>query len=175
MSLTVVKTDPIDPHMQLLGTLYLVLRKVRLHGLMSIEEDIERPEESEAFSGVSGYDTANEPVYTFVRDVLRLMVGGNLNSEEIARYMDAYRKTTDLSEIQTSMFEVGRLTLLAAMEGYAPQVAVEFGRQGIPAAVKPEFVELENFVREITRRPVSAERDIKARLNEFFDSIGDAK
>lgn len=86
MSLTVVKTDPIDPHMQLLGTLYLVLRKVRLHGLMSIEEDIERPEDSEAFSGVSGYDTANEPVYTFVRDVLRLMVGGNLNSEEIGGF-----------------------------------------------------------------------------------------
>lgn len=103
------------------------------------------------------------------------MVGGNLNSEEIARYMDAYRKTTDLSETQTSMFEVGRLTLLAAMEGYAPQVAVEFGRQGIPAAVKPGFVELEDFVREITRRPVPAERDIKARLNEFFDSIGGAK
>jgi hypothetical protein len=54
MSLTVVKTDPIDPHLQLLGSLYLVLRKVRLHGLMAIEEDVERPMESEAFTGVAG-------------------------------------------------------------------------------------------------------------------------
>ncbi|KFZ30922.1 flagellar motor protein MotA [Pseudidiomarina salinarum] len=40
-----------------------------------------------------------------------------------------------------------RVTLLASMHGYAPQLAVEFGRKALHTAERPTFNELEDFVR----------------------------
>jgi chemotaxis protein MotA len=39
------------------------------------------------------------------------------------------------------------VTLLASMQGYAPQVAVEFGRKVLYSTERPTFVELEAHVR----------------------------
>jgi chemotaxis protein MotA len=41
-----------------------------------------------------------------------------------------------------------RVTLLASLNGYAPQIAVEFGRKAVFSAERPSFVELEDHVRE---------------------------
>jgi chemotaxis protein MotA len=41
-----------------------------------------------------------------------------------------------------------RVTLLASLHGYAPQIAVEFGRKALFSAERPSFVELEDHVRE---------------------------
>lgn len=35
------------------------------------------------------------------------------------------------------------MVLLASMSGYAPQVAVEFGRKVLESDVRPRFIELE--------------------------------
>jgi len=40
-----------------------------------------------------------------------------------------------------------RTTLLASMQGYAPQVAVEFGRKVLYSTERPTFAELENHVK----------------------------
>jgi chemotaxis protein MotA len=40
-----------------------------------------------------------------------------------------------------------RVTLLASLHGYAPQLAVEFGRKALHSTERPNFVELEDHVR----------------------------
>jgi chemotaxis protein MotA len=40
-----------------------------------------------------------------------------------------------------------KTTLLASMQGYAPQVAIEFGRKVLFSGDRPGFIELENFVK----------------------------
>jgi len=42
------------------------------------------------------------------------------------------------------------------MKGYAPQVAVEFGRQAIPVKHKLGCIELENAIRAARQTPVAA-------------------
>ena len=174
MTLTLIKNSSRNAHMQLLGTLFLLLRKVRVNGLMSVEDDIERPQDSALFAAIAPFDAPNATVYTFFCDVMRLMVGGNLNAEEMSAYMAAYRKTTVVEGFQDSMLEVVRLTLTAALQGYAPQVAVEFGRQGFPAAIKPCFGELEDYLRELQRSPEPNAENVDAQLDAFFDGIGGA-
>ena len=39
------------------------------------------------------------------------------------------------------------MTLLASMQGYAPQVAVEFGRKVLYSTERPTFGELESHVK----------------------------
>ena len=41
-----------------------------------------------------------------------------------------------------------KTTLLASMQGYAPQVAIEFGRKVLFSTERPTFLELENHVRK---------------------------
>ncbi|WP_339878979.1 flagellar motor stator protein MotA [Pseudidiomarina gelatinasegens] len=43
--------------------------------------------------------------------------------------------------------QVIRVTLLASMHGYAPQLAVEFGRKALHTSERPSFTELEEHVR----------------------------
>ena len=45
-----------------------------------------------------------------------------------------------------------KVTLLASMNGYAPVIAVEFGRKVISATERPTFAELEGHVRQLRQR-----------------------
>lgn len=45
-------------------------------------------------------------------------------------------------------FECIKVTLLASLNGYAPQVAIEFGRKVIYSTERPTFLELEEYVRQ---------------------------
>jgi chemotaxis protein MotA len=45
-----------------------------------------------------------------------------------------------------------KVTLLASMNGYAPTIAVEFGRKVISATERPSFAELEGHVRQLKSR-----------------------
>ena len=47
----------------------------------------------------------------------------------------------------TKEFQVIKTTLLASMQGYAPQVAVEFGRKVLYSTDRPTFAELEGHVK----------------------------
>jgi chemotaxis protein MotA len=49
---------------------------------------------------------------------------------------------------QIKMLQCIKVTLLSSMNGYAPQIAVEFGRKTLFSSERPTFVELEEHVRE---------------------------
>ena len=51
-----------------------------------------------------------------------------------------------LSE-STKFFQCIKVTLLASLNGYAPQVAVEFGRKVLYSTERPTFTELEDEVK----------------------------
>lgn len=163
-----VSLPSIEPHLQLLATLFRLLQTIRRKGLMSIESDIESPKESSEFNAVAPYDSNNEAVYTFVCDVFRLMTSALLNATEIARYAEAYSKTTILTVEQESLFETARLTILATLEGNAPSIAIEYGRQGIPAPLKPSFQEVEDFIRSIRKEPEPSREQVRAKLSVIF-------
>ena len=46
------------------------------------------------------------------------------------------------------MLQLIRVTLLASLHGYAPQLAVEFGRKALALQDRPAFNELEDYVRQ---------------------------
>lgn len=167
-----VHSRKINAYLQLLGTLYLILDKIRHHGLMAVEDDVERPKESALFNAINGHDQANEVVYTFACDALRLMVCGNLNIEDMQRYMDAYRKTSTLSGEQAALFDCLRLTLIATLNGNAPSIAVEHGRQGILPNEKPTFQELEDFISNVKRGAEPTAENIEGRLKLFYGPLG---
>jgi chemotaxis protein MotA len=203
-------------YIDLLALLFEVLAKVRKEGLMSIESDVESPEQSPIFGK---YPTLSNDhhVMEFITDYLRMMVGGNLNALEIENLMDveiethhhevevpghAMTKMADgvpafgivvavmgvvnvmgsvgeppavlgkmiggalvgtflgvliaygfvapvaslLEQKATEgakIYQVIKVVLLASMSGYAPQVAVEFGRKVLFSSVRPTFLELE--------------------------------
>ena len=48
----------------------------------------------------------------------------------------------------TKMFQTIKVTLLANLNGYAPAMAVEFGRKVLMSSERPGFLELEEFVKQ---------------------------
>src|SRR4249920_632792 len=72
--------------LELLSLLYDILAKVGKEGLMSIESEVDKPEQSPTFSKYPRM-LADHPVTEFLTDYLRLMVVGNLNAFEIENLM----------------------------------------------------------------------------------------
>jgi chemotaxis protein MotA len=209
-----------NSYMELMALLYELLGKVRKEGLMSIEGDVERPEESPIFAK---YPTIlhDHHVVEFITDYLRIMVSGNLNAMEIENLMDVEIEThhheamlpshtiaklgdgmpafgivaavmgvvhtmesvgippaelgmliahalvgtflgillaygfvgplasllEQKAEESTKMFQTIKVTLLANLNGYAPAMAVEFGRKVLVSTDRPGFTELEEHVK----------------------------
>ena len=79
-------------YMELMTLLYEILAKVRKEGLMSIEADVDNPQQSPLFTK---YPTIlrDHHAVEFMTDYLRLMVGGNLNAMEIENLMDGEIET----------------------------------------------------------------------------------
>jgi chemotaxis protein MotA len=208
-------------YMELMTMLFEVLSKVRKEGLMSIEGDIETPEESPIFSKYPGI-LADHHIVEFITDYLRLMVSGNMDAFQIENLMDneiethhvegevpvhciaklgdgmpafgivaavmgvvhtmesvglppqelgiliahalvgtflgillAYGFVGPLSTLleqklheSSKMFQCVKVTLLASLNGYAPALAVEFGRKVIFSTERPTFSELENHIKQ---------------------------
>lgn len=207
-------------YMELMALLYELLGKVRKEGLMSIEGDVEKPEESPIFAKYPKV-LADHHVIEFMTDYLRIMVSGNLNSMEIENLMDVEIEThhheamlpshvvakvgdglpafgivaavmgvvhtmgsvgvppaelgmliaaalvgtflgillaygfvgplasllEQKAEEGTKMFQTIKVTLLANLNGYAPAMAVEFGRKALNSTERPGFAELEEHVK----------------------------
>ena len=74
-------------YVDLLAMLFELLAKVRKEGLMSIESDVEDPQQSPIFGKYPAI-VADHHVVEFITDYLRMMVGGNLNAMEIENLMD---------------------------------------------------------------------------------------
>ncbi len=210
-----------DLYMELMSLLFDVLSKVRKEGLMSIEGDIDSPEQSPLFSK---YPTVLEDhhIVEFMTDYLRLMVSGNMDAFQIENLMDmeiethhhegaapahaiaklgdgmpafgivaavmgvvhtmesvglppaelgiliahalvgtflgillAYGFVGPLSSLleqkleeSTKMYQCVKVTLLASLNGYAPALAVEFGRKVLYSTERPTFNELEDHIKK---------------------------
>lgn len=207
-------------YMDTLALLFELLTKIRKEGLMSVESDVDSPENSPLFSK---YPTimADHHIVEFLTDYLRLMVSGSMNAFEIENLMDneiethhhegevpahvvaklgdglpafgivaavmgvvhtmesvglppaelgiliahalvgtflgillAYGFVGPLSSLleqklheSTKMFQCVKVTLLASINGYAPAIAVEFGRKVLFSTERPSFSELEEHVK----------------------------
>jgi len=207
-------------YMDMMALLYELLTKIRKEGLMSVESDVDSPENSPLFTK---YPTilADHHIIEFLTDYLRLMVSGSMNAFEIENLMDneiethhhegevpvhvvaklgdglpafgivaavmgvvhtmesvgippaelgiliaaalvgtflgillAYGFVSPLSSLleqklheSTKMFQCIKVTLLASINGYAPAIAVEFGRKVLYSTERPSFSELEEHVK----------------------------
>ena len=210
-----------DAYMELMALMYELLTKVRKEGLMSIEGDIEKPEDSPIFSKYTKI-VSDHHVVEFITDYLRIMVSGNLNAMEIENLMDVELETHHHEAMVSShviakladgmpafgivaavmgvvhtmesvgmppaelgmliahalvgtflgillaygfvgplaslleqkaedggkIFQTIKVTLLANLNGYAPVMAVEFGRKALGTAERPGFAELEEHVKQ---------------------------
>jgi len=100
----------------LMTLLYELLRKARKDGLMSIEGDVEEPQNSPVFAPFPEL-LADAPVLEFLTDYLRMMVSGHLNSHEIEALMD--------SEIETHHAEAnGPVQALNRLAGALPAFGI---------------------------------------------------
>ncbi|WP_380177550.1 flagellar motor stator protein MotA [Kalamiella sp. sgz302252] len=207
-------------YMDLMALLYRLMAKSRQQGMLSLESDIESPQESEIFANYPRI-LADKRLVDFITDYLRLMVSGNMNAFEIEALMDeeietyehecevpataigtvgdslpafgivaavmgvvhtlasADRPPAELGELiahamvgtflgillaygfisplagllrqkcseSTKMMQCIKVTLLSSLNGYAPQIAVEFGRKTLYSTERPSFTELEEHVR----------------------------
>lgn len=121
--------------------LFQLFNKIRKEGLMSVEGDVEGPEDSKLFANL-------DPIYhSFVADVTRLMIGGNLESEDISDYCNNII-TLENSNERIIVLKFLSIGLISTCKGYAPQVAVEFARSCIPHDYKPSFNEVETYLKE---------------------------
>ncbi|MES2933708.1 MAG: flagellar motor stator protein MotA [Pseudomonadota bacterium] len=208
-------------YMELMTLLFEILTKVRKEGLMSIEGDIDVPEESAIFTK---YPTvlADHHIIEFITDYLRLMVSGNMDAFQIENLMDneidthhaegeipvhciaklgdgfpafgivaavmgvvhtmasvglppaelgilianalvgtflgillAYGFVSPISSVleqklheSSKVFQCIKVTLLASLNGYAPALAVEFGRKVLFSTERPSFSELEEHIKQ---------------------------
>jgi chemotaxis protein MotA len=208
-------------YMELMTLLYEVLGKIRKEGLMSIEADVDHPDQSPLFAKYPKI-LSDQHAIEFITDYLRLMVGGNLNPFEIENLMDGEIEThhqegeipvhviskmgdalpafgivaavmgvvhtmesigvspTELGKLiaaalvgtflgillaygfvgplasrleqrlheSSKLLECVKVTLLANLNGYAPALAVEFGRKVLFSTERPSFLELEKHVKQ---------------------------
>ncbi|PIJ50944.1 flagellar motor stator protein MotA [Erwinia sp. OLTSP20] len=207
-------------YMDLMALLYRLMAKSRQQGMLSLERDIDAPQDSEIFTHYPRI-IADKRLVDFIVDYLRLMVSGNMNAFEIEALMDeeietyenecdvpaqafqtvgdslpafgivaavmgvvhalasADRPAAELGALiahamvgtflgillaygfisplavvlrqkcaeTTKMMQCIKVTLLSSLNGYAPQIAVEFGRKTLYSSDRPSFLELEEHVR----------------------------
>jgi chemotaxis protein MotA len=85
--------------------------------------------------------------------VLGAMIGSALVGTFLGIFL-AYAVAEPLAGLMEQKMEEGtkelqciKTTLLASMQGYAPQVAIEFGRKVLYSTERPTFTELEGHVK----------------------------
>ena len=207
-------------YMELMALLYDVLTRARKEGLMAIEADVEKPQDSAMFRKYP-LILADHHLMEFITDYLRMMVSGNLNAHELENLMDneiethhheamvpagaiqnvgdglpafgivaavlgvvktmasvgaapavlgqmiagalvgtflgillAYGFVSPLAQLagqkvdeSSKELQCVKATLLASVQGYAPAVALEFGRKVLYSTERPTFVEMEGHVK----------------------------
>lgn len=207
-------------YLELMAMLSEVLVKARKEGMMSIEGDVEAPDQSPIFSKYTKV-LSDHHLMEFITDYLRLMVTGNMDATQIENLMDNEIETHHqeghvpvhaISRIADGMpafgivaavmgvvhtmesvhlppaelgmlvaaalvgtflgillsygfigpiaaameqklddsskiLECVKMTLLASLNGYAPQLAIEFGRKVLYSTERPTFLELEEYIK----------------------------
>ena len=81
-----------EDYVQLLKCLYDILVKIRKEGLMAIEGSLEAPDGGELFKNYPKI-VADHHLMDFIRDCLRLMVGGSLDPHELESLLEQELET----------------------------------------------------------------------------------
>jgi chemotaxis protein MotA len=81
-----------DDYVQLLKCLYDILVKIRKEGLMAIEGSLEAPDGGALFQNYPKV-VADHHLMDFIRDCLRLMVGGSLDPHELESLLEQELET----------------------------------------------------------------------------------
>ena len=76
-----------EHYVTLLQLMYEILTKIRRDGVMSIERDLEQPHESALFKKYP-HVLADHHMVEFITDCLRLIVGGNLDPQELESLLE---------------------------------------------------------------------------------------
>lgn len=208
-------------YMDLLTLMFGIFQKARKEGLMSIEDDIEDPDNSSLFSEYPKV-IKDHHVRDFITDYLRIIVGGNMNPFELENLMDveldnhhheAETVPTAITRVSDGMpgfgivaavlgivitmgslggpaeeigahvgaalvgtflgillaygllgpmanhlearvaeegnfYQVIKVCLMANVNGYSPQICIEFGRKAMPSAMRPSFADMETHLKE---------------------------
>lgn len=208
-------------YIELMSLLSELLNRIRKEGLMSLENDVDNPQDSAIFIKYPRI-TSDRHILEFITDYLRLMVSGSMDAYQIENLMDneiatyhedgempihamskladgmpafgivaavmgvvhtmgsvgippaelgkliaaalvgtflgillSYGLVAPLASLlqrkhqeSTKMYQCIKVTLLASLNGYAPPLAVEFGRKVISASERPTFRELEIHFKE---------------------------
>lgn len=208
-------------YIDLLSLMHDILTRVRKEGLMSIESDIDSPEDSAMFLKYPNI-SKDHHLIEFISDYFRLMVSGNMDPFQIENLMDneievhhqdgdlaihainkvadglpafgivaavmgvvhtmgsvgmppselgnliaaalvgtflgillAYGVFSPLASLldrklqeSTKVYQCIKVTMIASINGYAPTLAVEFGRKVVSANLRPTFKELEAHFRQ---------------------------
>ncbi len=211
-----------EMYLELLGLMFLVFNKARREGLMSIEEDVEDPYNSELFN-IAPKVVADHHATDFIADYLRLMISGASNPYQLEDLMiaelEAHHNEAILPgkavdnvaqalpafgivaavlgiivtmsfldqgpaaiaakmsialvgtflgilvsysivgplatalnyryEAQSAFFVSIKACLMANLHGYAPPIAVEFGRKSIPSRERPTFAEVDEYLQSL--------------------------
>ena len=74
-------------YLDLLKLIYDILVKIRKSGMLAIEADIEQPEKSKMFTDYPRI-VADHHMIVFITDCLRLIVGGNLDPNELESLLE---------------------------------------------------------------------------------------
>jgi chemotaxis protein MotA len=109
-----------DDYVTLLKLIYDILMKVRKEGLLAIESDLEKPEESKLFQQYPVV-LADQHMIVFITDCLRLMVGGNLDPHELESLLE-YELETHHKECHEPAHAVQRVA--DALPGFGIVAAV---------------------------------------------------
>jgi chemotaxis protein MotA len=128
-------------YLDLIALLFELLQKARKDGWMALESDIDDPESSPVFDKYKGVKSDHH-LLEFIVDYVRMMVGGNLNSNELTDLMDAeldtHHKETAIpvKAIQSIAEGLPAFGIVAAVMG----VVHTMGSVGAPPAVLGEMI-----------------------------------
>lgn len=117
-----------DDYLELLGLLYTLLRTARTRGMLSLERDIERPEDSQIFQQFPGV-MRHPRAIRFITDYLRLISLGAERGHEIESLMDEELATLskDMHRVSKSLHTVAEglpaLGIVAAVLGMIKTMA----------------------------------------------------
>ena len=109
-----------DEYVLLLKLIYDILMKVRKEGLLAIEIDLEKPEDSKLFQQYPVV-LGDHHMVVFITDCLRLMVGGNLDAHELESLLE-YELETHHKEVHEPAHAVQKVA--DALPGFGIVAAV---------------------------------------------------
>jgi chemotaxis protein MotA len=128
-------------YLDLIGLLFELLQKARKDGWMALEGDIDNPESSPFFDKYKGVKNDHH-LLEFIVDYMRMMIGGNLNANELSDLMDSELEThhkemaIPMKAIRNVSEALPAFGIVAAVMG----VVHTMGSVGAPPAILGEMI-----------------------------------